>query len=82
MSSAHQGICMGGRRPRCCFLIFPQGAGWAIVIGFGIFFAIFASALVYLDIAFSGEVSVQRKRSRHMPCTLWCLSQDNVCFRD
>ena len=33
-----------------------QAAGWAIVIGFGAFFALFASVLVYIDIAFSGEV--------------------------
>ena len=33
-----------------------QASGWGIVIGFGAFFAIFAGSLVYLDIAFSGEV--------------------------
>jgi len=33
-----------------------QASGWGIVIGFGAFFALFAGSLVYLDIAFSGEV--------------------------
>lgn len=36
-----------------------QASGWGIVTGFGAFFAIFASGLVYLDIAFSGKVCAQ-----------------------
>ena len=50
------------------------------MIGFGIFFAIFASALVYLDIAFSGEVSHAAKRFGHMPRSSLRLSLANVCI--
>ena len=44
-------------------IVVMQASGWGIVIGFGAFFALFAGSLVYLDIAFSGEV-----------CSAPCLS--------
>ena len=58
-----------------------QAAGWGIVIGFGAFFALFASVLVYLDIAFSGQVSYPLNSHSHqkhqdmMTTDYFCPSQ-------
>lgn len=48
-----------------CEIAVMQASGWGIVIGFGAFFALFAGSLVYLDIAFSGEVC-------NAPCVSHC----------
>jgi hypothetical protein len=35
--------------------ILPQSAGWAVVVGFGAFFAVVTVVLVWLDIKFAGH---------------------------
>lgn len=35
--------------------VLPQSAGWAVIVGFGAFFAVFTLVLVWFDIKFAGH---------------------------